>query len=134
MGLLDTVLGALTGGQQGQNPMLNLIMGMLLNQKSGGLAGLLQQFQANGLGNVANSWVSTGQNMPVSADQLRNVFGTSQMQEMAAKVGLSPDAFSGQLAELLPRVVDRVTPNGAVPEQSSLEQGLSGLLQGFLNK
>jgi uncharacterized protein YidB (DUF937 family) len=127
MGLLDAVVGAL-GGQQ-QNSVMSLITGLLTNPNGGGLAGLLQQFQAGGLGHLADSWVGTGQNLPISADQIKSVLGSEQM---AAKVGISPEDLSGQLAKLLPQVVDKATPDGNVPDQGTLQQGLGGLLQGLL--
>ena len=132
MGLLDSITGSL--GQGGDNPLLTLVSGLITNPNSGGLAGLLQQFQANGLGHLADSWVSTGQNLPLNAEQVQSVFGSEQIQEMAAKAGIDPQALSGKLAELLPQVIDQATPNGSIPDQSSLQQGLGGLLQGFLGR
>lgn len=130
MGLLDSIVGSL--GQGSGNPVLKLVSGLIANPNGGGLAGLLQQFQAGGLGHLADSWVGTGQNLPLSAEQLKNVLGSEQIQQMAAKAGLAPDALSGQLAELLPQWIDKLTPNGSVPDPSSLQQGLGSLLQGIL--
>lgn len=134
MGLLDSIAGSLGQAEGGANPLLNLVTGLITNPNSGGLAGLLQQFQANGLGHLADSWVGTGQNLPLNAEQVQSVFGSEQIQEMAAKAGIAPEALSGKLAELLPQVIDQATPNGSVPDQGSLQQGLGGLLQGFLGR
>ena len=131
MGLLDTVMGSLGGQGQGQSAVMNLVTGLITNS-NGGLGGLLQQFKAGGLGNLADSWVGTGANLPISAEQIQSVLGSGQIQEMAAKIGLSPDILSGHLANLLPQVVDKVTPDGSVPDQGTLQQGLGGLLQGLL--
>ena len=126
MGLLDSVVGAL-GGQE-QNSVVTQVMALINNPNGGGLAGLLQQFKAGGLGHVADSWVGTGQNLPISAEQLQCVLGSEQVQQMASKVGISPDMLSGQLAKLLPQAVDKVTPDGNIPDQGVLQQKLGGLL------
>ena len=130
MGLLDSVVGAL-GGQE-QNSVMAQVMGLINNPNGGGLAGLLEQFKAGGLGHLADSWVGTGQNLPISAEQIQSALGCEQIQQMAAKVGISPDVLSGQLARLLPQAVDKVTPDGTVPDQSTLQQGLGGLLKGLM--
>lgn len=130
MGLLDSVMGSLGG--QGQNPLIGLVTALITNPNGGGLAGLLEQFRAGGLGHLADSWVGTGQNLPISAEQIKSVLGFEQIQQMAAKVGITPDMLSGHLAQLLPQAVDQVTPDGALPDQGSLQQGLGGLLQGLL--
>jgi uncharacterized protein YidB (DUF937 family) len=130
MGLLDSIVGGL-GGQSGNSGLMQIVSG-LINNQSGGLAGLLQQFNANGLGHLADSWVGTGQNLPISADQLQGVLGSNQLHQMASKLGLTPDALSGQLAQLLPQVIDKLTPHGSVPDQGSVQQGLGGLLKGLL--
>lgn len=130
MGLLDSLLGSLTGGTQGgagNNPLLGAVMSMLQNNQSGGLGGLIQAFQEKGLGNLAASWVSTGQNLPVSADQISSVLGADQIAALAEKFGLSKGAVSSNLSELLPQVVDKLTPNGQLPDSSSL----AGMLDSF---
>jgi uncharacterized protein YidB (DUF937 family) len=133
MGLLDSVVGALAGGQSGgNNPLLDIVMQMLNNQQ-GGLAGLVQSFQQGGLGDIVNSWVSTGQNLPISAEQLQSVLGSGQLQNIAAQLGISPEQASGSLADLLPRVVDQLTPNGQLPQGGDmLSQGLDMLKKGGL--
>lgn len=132
MGLLDSVLGAV-GGQE-QNSVMSLVTGLITDPNSGGLSGLLDRFKSGGLGNLADSWVGTGENLPISAEQIQGVLGSEQVQQLAAKVGIAPEALSGQLASLLPQLIDKVTPNGSVPDQGSLQQGLGGMLQGFLGR
>jgi uncharacterized protein YidB (DUF937 family) len=129
MGLLDSVLAA--AGGQGQGGVMSIVSG-LLTDSNGGLAGLLDQFKAGGLGHLADSWVGTGQNLPISGDQIQSVLGSAQVQQMAAKIGIAPDALSEQLAKFLPQAVDKVTPDGAIPDQGAIQQGLGGLLQGLL--
>ena len=130
MGMLDSVLGTLGG--QGQTSMLSVVTGLITDQNGGGLAGLLRQFQAGGLGHLADSWVGTGKNLPIFAEQIQSVLGPAQIQQMAAKAGISPEILSGQLANLLPQLVDKATPDGKLPDQDSLQQGLGSLMQGLL--
>ena len=113
------------------NPMASSVIQMLNNQP-GGLSGLLQQFHDKGLGSLVTSWVSTGQNLPISADQIQHVLGSEQVKELAAKAGISPDVASSHLAEFLPMLIDKLTPNGQVPQGTSslLQSGLS-MLQGL---
>lgn len=99
-----------------------------INNTPGGLSGLLQNFHDKGLGGLAASWVGTGQNLPISADQIQNVLGSDQVKQLAAKAGISPDAATSALSQILPTLVDRLTPNGQVPQHSSiLEMGMSVL-------
>ena len=91
--------------------------------------GLVQSFHEKGLGAIASSWVGTGQNMPVSADQIHQVLGSDQVKALAAKAGISPDMAGGAIASLLPTLVDKLTPNGQVPEHSNVMDMVGGLLQ-----
>ncbi len=131
MGLLDGLLGsvlgkALGGGQQG-NMLMELATGLLTNPQSGGLSGLLDKFKAAGLGDQAASWVSTGENIPVSGDQIHNALGGDFIQQIASKLGVDASQTSGSLAQLLPQLIDKLTPDGAVPQDTNqLEQGLAG--------
>jgi uncharacterized protein YidB (DUF937 family) len=113
------------------NPMAASVIQMI-NSQPGGLSGLLQQFHDKGLGGLVTSWVSTGQNLPISADQIQHVLGSEQVKELAAKAGISPDAAGSHLAEFLPMLIDKLTPNGQVQQGSSslLQSGLS-MLQGL---
>jgi uncharacterized protein YidB (DUF937 family) len=122
LGDLAAMLGQGDGGQGGgQAALLQMVLGMLANsgqgggQGGGGLGALLQQFQAAGLGEQANSWVGTGQNLPVSAEQLSSVFGQDQMSQMAERMGLSTGDLGAQLSQVLPQAVDHFTPGGQVP-------------------
>ena len=120
MGLLDSLLGAAMGGggaQSGQAAMINAVIGMLGNDAAGGgLGGLLAKFKQGGLGHVADSWVSSGQNMPVSADQLGSVLGNDTIANIAKQVGLSHGDAAGQLSQMLPQIIDKLTPHGQVPQ------------------
>lgn len=115
--LISGAMQGMMGGQaQAANPLMQIVSALLSNGGPyGGLSGLVQQFQQAGLGQQVGSWVSTGQNMPISADQLAKVFGGSQLQQMAGSAGMDVSQFSNQLANLLPQMVDQLTPNGQVP-------------------
>jgi len=130
MGLLDNLeneaLGKVMGGTS--NPLASGLLQMIQNQP-GGLQGLLQNFHDNGLGAVAQSWVGNGQNSPISADQIHQVLGSDQVQALAAKAGISPDAAGGAIAQILPGIIDKLTPNGQVPAHSNVLDMVGGLLQ-----
>ena len=132
MGLLDGLLGSVVGkvmggGQQG-SALMDMAMGLLNNPQSGGLSGLLEKFKASGLGDQAASWVGTGENAPVSGDQIHNALGGDFINQIASKLGVDASQASGGLAQLLPTLIDKLTPNGAVPaDGDQLAQGLAGL-------
>lgn len=131
MGLLDSVLGSLTSGGSGAgNPLLEAVLSMVNNPESGGLKGLLDKFQEGGLGHIADSWVSTGKNLPISADQIQEALGSGQLGSLAEKLGMSQGEASAKVAELLPGVVDKLTPNGQIPDMGAL----SGLLGSFTKR
>jgi uncharacterized protein YidB (DUF937 family) len=136
MALFDQVLsaaGSLAGQQdQSSNALVGGIMQLVNNPQTGGLAGLIQSFQNGGMGEIVKSWVSTGQNLPVSAEQIQSALGSEQISNLAAQIGVSPDQMSGQLAQYLPQVVDKLTPDGNVPQGGDLmTQGME-LLKGKL--
>ncbi|MGQ0597951.1 YidB family protein [Aquabacterium sp.] len=139
MGLFDSiagqVAGALGGGAPGQQGgLLEVVTGLINNPQTGGLQGLIQTFEQKGLGNVISSWVGTGQNLPISAEQLQSVLGNEQVQAMAQKLGLSPQDISSHLSQLLPQVVDKVTPDGTVPQGGDALQSAIGMLGGLFGK
>ena len=121
MGLLDSVMGAL-GNLQGGAPggsadLVSAVVGMLGNDaQSGGLGGLVSKFAQHGLGDVINSWIGTGQNQAIGADQLSNVLGSDAIAALAQKLGLSHGDMAGQLSQMLPQIIDQLTPHGQVPQ------------------
>jgi uncharacterized protein YidB (DUF937 family) len=114
MGLLDSIAGAVLGGGQGGVAQIAMEM---FNQH-GGIGGVLEKLQAGGLGDAAASWVSKGENIPVTADQITSALGSGAIADMAAKFGLNPADLSAQIAQHLPNVIDKMTPNGAVEANS----------------
>jgi len=116
MGLMDDLenkaLSSVMGGSS--NPMVASLLQMV-NSHPGGVAGLIQAFHQNGMSEIVSSWVGTGQNMPISADQIQQVLGNNPMlQQFAAKAGISPQDASAKLAQYLPMIVDHLTPQGKV--------------------
>ena len=127
-GLLGSVLGKVMGGGQQGNALMDMAMGLLNNPQSGGLSGLLEKFKASGLGDQAASWVGAGENATVSGDQIHNALGGDIINQIASKLGVDASQASGGLAQLLPTLIDKLTPNGAVlADGDQLAQGLAGL-------
>lgn len=112
-GLVGSVLGKVMGEKAG---MAQVAMEMF--NTNGGVGGILEKFKTGGLADAAASWVGTGDNIPVSADQISSVLGNDQIAAMAEKFGIEPATLSAQIAEYLPSVVDKMTPNGTVEADS----------------
>jgi uncharacterized protein YidB (DUF937 family) len=127
---MDSLKSALGGGGQ-KDDLMSSIMQLLGGQ--GGLQNLISQFDAKGLGNVIGSWVGTGQNKSISPDQLQNVLGSDVLGGIASKLGLNVNDLSGQLSNLLPEVVDKLTPEDKVPEGDIMSKGMD-LLGGLFGK
>jgi uncharacterized protein YidB (DUF937 family) len=130
MDILNTVKSALGGGDK-QGDLLSSVMGLLGGQ--GGLNNLISQFGAKGLGDVIGSWVGTGKNIPISADQLKGVLGDDTVKNIASKLGMDSNAVTSQLSNLLPDVVDKLTPEGKVPEGDLMSKA-TDLLGGLFGK
>jgi uncharacterized protein YidB (DUF937 family) len=105
MGLLDGVLGGLIGA--GIDQMI---------QRHGGIQGLVNQFEQKGLGGIAQSWVGTEPNQPVSADQLVHVLGSDNVAQFASKLNVSREELLNKLSQLLPEHIDKMTPGGVIPK------------------
>jgi len=140
MGLFDSIAGqvaqqataALSGqGGGGGDKMMQMVMGLLNNPELGGISGLVNAFQKNGLGEVVASWISNNTNLPISAAQIQSVLGQGPLQDLAAKTGLSTNEVAANLSEHLPGLVDQLTPNGQLPSGDLMAQGM-GMLKGFM--
>lgn len=130
MGLLENLAGSVLGGGAASSGLAKSLLD-LLGRQDGGLAGLVQSFQQNGLGRIVESWIGTGQNLPVSPDQIQQTLGP-KVQELAQQHGMSTDAVSQAISQLLPKLVDHVTPDGQLPQSpDALSQGLSALRSRF---
>ena len=159
MGLFDSVLGAVinnasqgganaaaAGGAGGlggllglaaQNPQLvQIVMSLISNDGPvGGLPGLMAKFQQAGLGNVIASWLGSGPNQAISGEQLSNVLGSGPLGQIAAQLGVGPGAAAGQLAQVLPGLVDQLSPRGEAPQGGfGNASDLFGMLGGMLRK
>jgi len=134
MGFLDNVMKAVGSQLDGTNQggMMEQVLGLINNPETGGLGGLIDQFKNKGLGDAISSWISTGENQPVSGEQITNTLGTDTIQKIAQQLGIPDTEVSRNLAALIPQVIDKLTPDGTVPEGSLLEQGLGILKQKFL--
>ncbi len=133
MGLMDEVLAMAgsSGAQQAQHTTaLAAILSYINSPQVGGIAGLQSMFQQGGLGHVVSSWISSGQSMPISPDQLQNVLHSGALQAAAQKAGMDPSQLTSAMSSLLPHLVDKLTPNGQVPDASTLQKMLSGLTAG----
>jgi len=108
MGLFDGLLGGFVGGE-----MATLVNGLI--EQHGGIQGIVSQFEKQGLGGLAQSWVGNGPNQPVTAEQVHQAFGAEGLKDLAAKAGLSTQDLAAQLSAILPQVIDKLTPNGKVP-------------------
>ena len=131
MDILDTVKSALGGGDK-QNDLMSTVMNLVGGQ-SGGLNGLISKFNSKGLGDVVGSWVGTGKNLPVSQDQIQSVLGSDQIKNIASKLGISTNEVTSQLSNLLPQAVDKLTPDGKVPEGDIMSKGMD-MLGGLFGK
>lgn len=131
MGLFDSVVGKVLGGGGTQNNLLNGITSLLGNEQAGGLAGLVDRFKTNGLGDIVNSWVSTGKNLPITPEQIQKGLGSDTIKNLASQADIAPDQIASQLSQLLPQVVDKLTPDGTIPQGDLLSKGM-GLLKGLM--
>ena len=133
MGLLDSLLGSVLGGGDKNQMIIKLVTDLVLNHGSGqGLNGMLQQFQQAGHGDAVASWVGTGPNQEISGDQVHQALGPDTIQKFAQQTGLGGPAVSALLAQILPQVVNQLTPQGQVPQHAEVQSGLGGLLKGLL--
>ncbi len=135
MGLLDQLKGKLAqslGGDANLNNLLEQAMGLINNPATGGLPGVIDAFKNKGLGDLVASWISTGKNLPVSAEQILQVLGPEKIGQIAQQAGMSGETLSLQLSVYLPQIIDKLTPNGEMPNASVLEDGLSILKKTFL--
>ena len=139
MGLFDSIasqaIGALAGQSQagnGQTDILGLLSSLINNPQTGGIAGLMQAFQSKGLGDIVASWIGTGANLPISAEQIQSALGHGPLQALAEQTGASAPDLAGTLSAQLPGLIDKLTPNGQLPQGDMLSQGL-GMLKGLMS-
>ena len=109
MGMFDGLLGGIVGGS-----MAAVVNNVL--EQHGGVQGVVNEFERNGLGPTVRSWVSTGPNQPISPDEVQRALGPDLLQQLSQKSGVSVEDLSRKLAEVLPQAVDKMTPDGTIPK------------------
>jgi uncharacterized protein YidB (DUF937 family) len=125
---LGGILGGILGGSGGNTAMMAGLLPMVTRMLGkGGLTKILSGFQAKGLSAEADSWVGKGENKSVSADQVSSVVGSDKVAEIAKKLGVSQSKAAGALAQLLPKVISHVTPDGRIPAKRDLKGALKEL-------
>ncbi len=149
MGLLDALLSGMAEPSQGRSEaagggagagfniaaLLPILMQLLASRGQGGaatgggdpLSSLIDQFQRAGMGGQMNSWIGTGQNQAISPDQLMEVFGRGQLEQMAGQHGMDLGQLSGGLSQMLPQFIDQMTPGGQMPSQGGIDDALAQL-------
>jgi uncharacterized protein YidB (DUF937 family) len=124
--LASSFSGGTAGGAQppATQEVLGAVMGAL-NNHPGGVGGVVDSLSKGGLGDAVSSWIGNGPNPPVTTDQIQGALGSGPTNaianEIAGKLGISPEMAGTILAQVLPHIVDHLTPNGQVPQG-----GLSG--------
>jgi uncharacterized protein YidB (DUF937 family) len=120
MGILDQVVGAVGGAKGGgvQALLLQQLIAML--SQPGALAKLTAAFQQQGLAGVLQSWLGTGANLPISADQVQQVLGSGTLGAMASKAGVAAPEAATVIAKLLPQVIDKISPSGQAPADNNI--------------
>lgn len=123
MGLLDEVAGALGGGD---TKKVTENVGGLLDDL-GGVGGLVDKFDAGGLGDLAKSWVGTGANKAITPELIAKVLGSGELQKLATRAGITPEQAADGLSKALPEIVDKLTPDGKVPDAETAAERLKQL-------
>ncbi len=134
MGFLDQITGELSkklGGEGNAGSLFEQAMSLINNPSTGGISGFIEAFKNNRLGDIVSSWISTGENMPISADQILQTIGPDRIQNIAQKIGMSNEDLTQHLSQVLPQIIDKLTPDGDVPSSSILEDALKMLKKSF---
>jgi uncharacterized protein YidB (DUF937 family) len=105
MGMFDGLLGGVVGAE-----MATVVNGLI--EKHGGIQGIISQLEQQGFGGTVRSWVGTGANQPITADQIHQAFGSDTVKQLAAKMGMSPEDLAAKLSQVLPQAIDKLTPGG----------------------
>jgi len=146
MGLLDNLsnLTQTLGGAQDPvaNPrgaLVQAVLGMLVHGNEpgglggsggiGGIGGLVQRFENAGLGTQVASWIGSGQNLPISIDQVKNALSDGPLKALAEHLGVDENEVASHLSGMLPEIVDKLTAGGQVPPAGTPEGGMPGALQ-----
>jgi len=126
MGLLDSVIGVLSGvhSTTASGDSLQAVLRMLADDGDGpGIDGLRERFEGHGLSQVWASWIGHGDNLPISPDELQRVLGSDTLDDISHELGMSHRAAADRLSQMLPYVLDKLTPQGRVPEEGLGDMG-----------
>ena len=126
MGILDA-LTSLVGGASPEHSSVATALNQEIQEHPGGLDGVLNHLRQNGLGDQVQSWQNPGPNQPVSPDQVQQGMGSSMLNSIATRAGISPAMASGIMAVVLPLVISHMSGNSAQGQSSGMGGGLSGL-------
>ena len=133
MGMLDSILGAVGGKAEstgGAAALVGIVGGLL--QQNGGLQGMANKFSQSGAAGAFSSWVGMDENQPISGNQIQNALGSEQVKALATKMGIDPAQASALLAEYLPKIVDKLTPEGKVDPNANHQQNLASLIPALI--
>jgi uncharacterized protein YidB (DUF937 family) len=118
MSILDTVLAAAEQhsdvNQQQHTSLVQSAMQMFGNHA--GLSGLLQNAESQGMGHIVQSWIGSGANQSIAPQQVQGLLGEDRLNQLASRAGIPPAIASAALSRILPVLVDRLTPNGKLPQ------------------
>ena len=120
MGFLAEIVKAVANrfsGGASQSGLIEQAMGLVNNAETGGLEGLVETLKNKGLGDAVSSWIGTGENESVSGEAIANALGNDKVEELAGKLGISSSEVASGLASLLPGIIDKLTPEGKLPER-----------------
>lgn len=134
MGLFDGILGSLIGklDPNQQKQLMSSVSGLL--QNCGGIDGIMQKFNSQGLGDLVKGWVSTGPNPEATPQQVEKVLGAQKLDEMSSQTGIARDEIAGHVAQTLPQMVDKLTPDGQPVSGDDMQQKLASLMKGDFGK
>jgi uncharacterized protein YidB (DUF937 family) len=139
MGFLDSLLGSITSGQSSQSSIGSALIGLLASESgrstsadesgdqsaaaaSGGLNELVQRFEQSGMGDVIQSWIGSGPNKPIGTDELHRAISPGTVDRLSEQTGIEKGQLMPLLAQVLPHIVDRLTPNQRVPDESEVSR------------
>jgi uncharacterized protein YidB (DUF937 family) len=117
------------GGAMAAGSAEESAVGSLLGEGGSQLPALLEKLGAGGLGDTVSSWVGKGSNLPVSTDQIKSALGSEQVDAVAGKLGVSQDAAAAKIADVLPGIIDKLTPDGLVPDPEALAGQVTGMFK-----
>ena len=137
MGILDRAIEMLGGDHlpimDARTKLMQTALSLLANNgQTGGLNGLVERFNEAGLGNVIQSWIGSGENAPITGRQLQQVLGDGHLRQISEETGLSEPVAADQLSDMLPDLVDKLTPSGHIPPGGL--GNMSSLLDHFLGR